>query len=301
MLTRLVGKIDEAALLASQPQLITVAAGLDPTALGRWVADPIVTHCEPAFEAEAARSRDKRYLQTWRDADGSLRGRFVLPAEEGEALLTALEPLARRAGQDDDRSAGQRRADALTEVCEQVLRHGELPEHGGQRPQLSYVLPADWAAARQSESRCADCGPRCPQHRPRRPRLHATARHVRCAPPDAPCRRRSDGLVQPRPALPPPPRAVAPRQAPPAPPARPVAPGPTRGRPTSRRLGRPARQPAPASLRRRARGAPPDGHAPVGSRSRTRQPDLGAALFRRRPASQTPRGAPSRCRHRTGG
>ena len=34
----------------------------------------------------------------------------------------------------------------LVEVCEQALRHGDLPDAGGHRPQLSYVLPADWAA-----------------------------------------------------------------------------------------------------------------------------------------------------------
>ena len=135
----------------------------------------IATHCEPALDADAARGRARRFLQTSREADGSLRGRFLLPAEDAETLLTALEPLARRHdrtadgtadGLADDRSAGQRRADALIELCEQVLRHGELPAHGGARPQLSYVLPADWAAARQAGAACGDCGPRCATHSP---------------------------------------------------------------------------------------------------------------------------------------
>ena len=168
VLSRLVGKIDLAGLVEAQPQLVLVAADRDPAALADWVRHQIATHCEPALEADDDRGRAKRHLQTSRDADGSLRGRFVLPAEDAETFLTALEPLARRAARTDagpdERSAGQRRADALVEMCEQVMRHGDLPEHGGQRPQLSYVLPADWAVARHAQAACTDCGPRCPAH-----------------------------------------------------------------------------------------------------------------------------------------
>ena len=163
VLTRLVGRIDEAALLEAQPAMVEVAAAMDPTQLGLWVAHQLATHCEPAFDDEQDRARDRR-LTSRREADGSLRGSFLLPAEDSEALLTALEPLARRAGDDDRRTAGQRRADALTDLAEQVLRHGDLPEAGGARPQLSYVLPADWAAARQAEAACRACGPRCADH-----------------------------------------------------------------------------------------------------------------------------------------
>ena len=166
VLARLVGKIDASALEESQPDLIAVAAGMDPVRLASWVAHLIATHCEPALGAAAARGRDRRFLQTSREADGSVRGRFVLAGEDSEALLSVLEPLARRQGLADDRSAGQRRADALVEVCEQVLRFGELPHAGGQRPQLSDVLPAGWAAAQQTQASCAQCGPRCPAHQP---------------------------------------------------------------------------------------------------------------------------------------
>ena len=168
VLTRFVGKIDEQALLESQPHLIAVAAAMDPTQLGTWVSHQIATHCEPALDHDQATARDKRSLTHRRDADGSLHGRFRLTSEDSEALLTALEPLARKAGDHDQRTAGQRRADALVELAEQVLRHGDLPTAGGQRPQLSYVLPADWAAAQHAQTTCTACGPRCPDHRPLR-------------------------------------------------------------------------------------------------------------------------------------
>ena len=165
-LARLIGHIDDASLSEAQHQLVAVATERDPAELGAWVRHQVATHCEPALERETGTARARRYLQTRREPDGSLRGSFLLAGEDSEVLLTVLEPLARRDALSDDRTAGQRRADALIEVCEQVVRHGELPDAGGLRPQLSYVLPADWAAGRDAEARCTDCGPRCEQHQP---------------------------------------------------------------------------------------------------------------------------------------
>jgi hypothetical protein len=100
------------------------------------------------------------------DPDGMVRGKFALAPGEGEPLLTALEPLARRQGDSDTRTAGQRRADALSELAERALRHDDdLPAHGGQRPQISYVLPADWAARHTTRDTCHTCRP-CLQHAP---------------------------------------------------------------------------------------------------------------------------------------
>jgi hypothetical protein len=129
------------------------------------VTHQIATHCEPALDADDATARDKRYLTHRREADGSLFGRFRLTAEDSETLLTALEPLARRAGEDDRRTAGNAAPTRLVDLSEQVLRHGTLPDAGGLRPQLSYVLPADWAAAQQQQAACTACGPRCHDHR----------------------------------------------------------------------------------------------------------------------------------------
>jgi hypothetical protein len=135
VLTRLVDRIDAPALVEMQPQLVQVAAAMDPVQLGHWVAHLLATHCEPVLQDDLARAHERRFLQHSRDEDGSLRGRFRLSREDSEAFLTVLEPLARRStacdGVRDDRTAGQRRADALVEVCEQVLRHGELPDAGG--------------------------------------------------------------------------------------------------------------------------------------------------------------------------
>jgi hypothetical protein len=118
------------------------------------------THCEPS----TTRSRHAPGTSAPSPPDGagrlsSVRGTFLLPAEDSEVLLTALAPLARKDGDSDTRTAGQRRADGLTTISEQVLRHGTLPDAGGLRPQLSYVLPAGWAAAQHQHAACTPAVP----------------------------------------------------------------------------------------------------------------------------------------------
>jgi hypothetical protein len=165
VLARLVGRIPTPHLVECQSELIAVAAGRDPVQLAAWVAHQIATHCEPALDDDESAAHERRHLTTRQSPDGSVKGRFSLPGGDAEALLTAVEALARKQGDQDRRTAGQRRADALVELAERALRHDELPEHGGSRPQLSYVLPADWAARQADRATCPTCS-RCPEHRP---------------------------------------------------------------------------------------------------------------------------------------
>jgi Domain of unknown function (DUF222) len=67
----------------------------------------------------------------------------LLEPEAGETLLAALEPLARPASAEDDRSGGQRRADALWELARRALEPGRLPQTGGVRPQLTVTVDLD--------------------------------------------------------------------------------------------------------------------------------------------------------------
>jgi hypothetical protein len=67
----------------------------------------------------------------------------LLDPEAGQTLVAALEPLARPANADDDRSGGQRRADALVELARRTLESGQLPQTGGVRPQLLVTVDLD--------------------------------------------------------------------------------------------------------------------------------------------------------------
>jgi len=64
----------------------------------------------------------------------------LLEPEAGETLLAALEPLARPATAEDDRSGAQRRADALAELARRALEGGRLPHSGGVRPQVTVTV-----------------------------------------------------------------------------------------------------------------------------------------------------------------
>jgi len=141
VLARLVGKIEPQALLDSQPQLVEVARRTYPEQLVLFVRHLLATWCEPDLEADEAAAEDRRFLQVRNTHRGSWRGSFELPDAAMELVLPVLESLARRDGTEDRRTAGQRRADALTDVFGLALRHGDLPRAGGCRPRLTYVAP----------------------------------------------------------------------------------------------------------------------------------------------------------------
>jgi hypothetical protein len=145
VLSKLVGKIEPTALLASQPELIEVARRTDPDQLDTYVRHLIATWCEPVLEAEEESAEKARFFMMRNKHNGRWRGNFDVNDAVAEVIQTVIEPLARRAGDDDDRTAGQRRADALEDIFLLAHRHGDLPDAGGFRPRLTYVIPAAWA------------------------------------------------------------------------------------------------------------------------------------------------------------
>ncbi len=73
-------------------------------------------------------------------AGGSLTGRFDDPALY-DAVVAVIDAKAAPLDADDTRSAPQRQAEALADVCSYVLDHGDdLPANGGRRPQLTVTI-----------------------------------------------------------------------------------------------------------------------------------------------------------------
>jgi hypothetical protein len=56
-------------------------------------------------------------------------------------VTAALTPLLTKTGPEDDRTTGQARADALIALARFSLSHGELPDHGGERPTVVVTIP----------------------------------------------------------------------------------------------------------------------------------------------------------------
>lgn len=113
---------------------------------------------------EEAQATARRELVVGTPDGGLVRGRFTLPTADAAVVTAALRPLAapkpaaggvgpdpwtdpvaaRSAGATrDERSHGQRMADALVELCTRSLTQGDLPAGGGERPQLVVTVAVD--------------------------------------------------------------------------------------------------------------------------------------------------------------
>jgi len=127
----------------AEPVLVDAARRLDPPRLRR-----VITHLRLVADPDGAdRDTERRYGQrglwlssTW---EGMVAVNGLLEPEAGQTLVAALEPLARPASATDERSAGQRRADALAELARRTLESGRLPQTGGVRPQLLVTVDLD--------------------------------------------------------------------------------------------------------------------------------------------------------------
>jgi len=93
-------------------------------------------HDAEAFQAEQLKDVEHRTLEVRTGEGGVVFIKGFLDAVGGATLCTALDPLARRAGKDDDRSRERRYADALVELAGHALDESILPRVGGQRPHL---------------------------------------------------------------------------------------------------------------------------------------------------------------------
>jgi hypothetical protein len=120
---------------------------------------------ERRLRRDNASAFEARTLSLCAQGDGRVRVAGWLDTEMAAAVTAALDPLCsprHRPAPDagagagvgdppgtgdpvvaDQRTSGQRRADALVEVCRLALNTGELPENGGDRPQMTVTIKFD--------------------------------------------------------------------------------------------------------------------------------------------------------------
>jgi hypothetical protein len=128
----------------------------------------VLEHVAPEVAEEHQRRQlERQEAKAWRDrgfdlsADGSgrVRVRGLLDTESAATVSAAIGSLCAPSqsgpkhgpggqsekdpdsGASDERTATQKRADALVEVCRLALACGELPAHGGELPQLILTMP----------------------------------------------------------------------------------------------------------------------------------------------------------------
>jgi hypothetical protein len=127
----------------AEPVLLEVARRLDPPRLRRVVTHLRLVADPEGADAQAQRRHQQRGLWLAATLEGMVAVDGLLEPEAGRILQAALEPLARPSGATDERSAGQRRADALAELARRNLESGQLPQTGGVRPQLTVTVDVE--------------------------------------------------------------------------------------------------------------------------------------------------------------
>ena len=74
-----------------------------------------------------------------------------------DAIAAVIDAKAKPLTGDDDRSAGERQAEALADVCGYVLDHGDVPECGGHRPHVNVLVRLEDLENR-ARAACLDFG-----------------------------------------------------------------------------------------------------------------------------------------------
>ena len=117
--------------------LLGEAGERDPRDLLRYGLGLLHRLAPREMEAEEDRRHRCRYLRVAELFDGGFEVEGYLDEVAGARLKTALDGVMGPRARDEERTPGQRRADALDEIVTRVLDAGELPVRGGQRPHLT--------------------------------------------------------------------------------------------------------------------------------------------------------------------
>ena len=121
---------------ASQEALLEVATTTHPGQLR--IATQHLRRCvDPdALDRDAVKAYEKRELSAAPTIYGMVAINGLLDPASGEVVLSALDALTDPPRDEDPRTAGQRRADALTELCRRSLEAGTLPQVNGEKPHV---------------------------------------------------------------------------------------------------------------------------------------------------------------------
>ena len=198
VMARTAEHVGSAAVRLDEAALLKAAATMDP---GQFTN--LAKHFEHRVDAAGAlaetnRAYTRRYFQVSEPLDGLVRLDGLLDAEGGAVVRTALNALM-RPDQTDERTSGQRRADALLELCHRPsppAGHPGQPGHPGRDRRIPGWRAREWHPGPRRDGPPA--GLRC--------RAHPDHRHGRDRSRDQPGQsddspRHPAGAGRPRPSL----------------------------------------------------------------------------------------------------
>jgi hypothetical protein len=173
------GRLSPGQWAGVEAQLAAKAELYTPTELQNWGTALVELLDQDGAEPDdrPPAQLNELHLSRLPSGGGKLKGRFD-DAAMFDAIATVIDAKAKPLTGDDDRSAGERQAEALAEVCGYVLDHGDVPECGGHRPHVNMLIRLDDLENR-ARAGCLDFGgPIAPEllrdavlrrrHRPRR-------------------------------------------------------------------------------------------------------------------------------------
>ncbi|HVF20986.1 MAG TPA: DUF222 domain-containing protein [Mycobacteriales bacterium] len=140
---------------ADEKMLTDRARQFDPrifrTLVQRWVA----VGFPDRHERDTEKQYDSRWVRLAETISGMVSISGMLDPDTARPLLLAMDALARKSSASDDRTQGQRNADALSDLGRIAINSDQLPITGGSRPSVTVVV---------SEESLRD--PHCPTHNP---------------------------------------------------------------------------------------------------------------------------------------
>jgi hypothetical protein len=133
-------------VLNLEPTVAAACVAAAPSAADRICRHAVLVAGDDAALRREERAHASRHLHVSPCGD-MVRVDGMLPGLEGATVLAALDALARPTADETTpgngsprRSHGQRMADALTELARRQLNAGELPIHGGLRPNVHVTV-----------------------------------------------------------------------------------------------------------------------------------------------------------------
>jgi hypothetical protein len=140
-LTQTVPTLPVEAQEIAEKELTDAAKFVDPAALAKACKE-LRDHLglNGSAEERYAALYGRRYVKAATTIDGMVKVDAMLDPETGAALKAALASLSRKQGAEDDRSPAQRDHDSFAGILGYALRTGDLPDTGGEPPQVMVTV-----------------------------------------------------------------------------------------------------------------------------------------------------------------
>jgi len=123
--------------------LLQHARSTPPAAFGRFARDLLARRAPVSVTLREDRQERERRVTVADTPDGGLTLSGLLHGTAAETVRTALDAFRRPDVAGELRSAAQRTADALEQLCTTALRAGEAPTRHGVRPQVLVTVSTD--------------------------------------------------------------------------------------------------------------------------------------------------------------